>query len=607
MKLDGWTEAFDLASARLVHESARRDRRRAHAHARFIGARLLFAALIAALLPAAALFGAPGAGAALVAGCALAAVLGPALLVARTGRLEAGQNLSSGLLSALIGAAALMDGGLRSHALLLLVIVMLDVALFGTKRSLWFGAAAAAAAVALAGLAPPARLWPELPAQAVGAALGAYALVMSWTMVNRNERHAHSQMRAQRRAAAALDAVGDAVLWREPGGRIAFANAGAHELVGLDRRDLDDDTLLRRVNVGDRPAFLKALADAQAGDARGRAVEIRMNVEHPEGPQARVFEMLARPSDAASAAPHPVVIVLRDVTERHAADALREAARRDAEKTASAKGQFLATMSHELRTPLNAIIGFSELLMQTELIPAGDPRRDEYARIINTSGQHLLEVVNAILDMSKIESGMMAVEQERIDAAAVARSSAELLGAKAAARQVAIRCAASQDLPEIVADRRALKQILLNLVSNAVKFSPAGSEVLVTCARDRAHVEIAVSDSGIGIAEEDLSRLGSPFFQVRQSYDREHEGTGLGLSVVRGLVGLLGGSMMIESAPGAGTRVAIRLPVGGAESACASEPVAIATRVRLARPALKPILGSAARDSDGAGPARLTA
>jgi cell cycle sensor histidine kinase DivJ len=277
------------------------------------------------------------------------------------------------------------------------------------------------------------------------------------------------------------------------------------------------------------------------------------------GRDVRMFEMSARrvgqgPGEEA------IVVALRDVTERHAADALREVARQEAERIATSKSQFLATMSHELRTPLNAIIGFSELLVQPGMVPPDDPRRDEYARIINGSGRHLLEVVNAILDMSKIESGMMMVEQERVEVGQVIQSSRELLAVRAADKAVSLTEGIAPDLPDLIADRRALKQVLLNLMSNAVKFTPQGGDVTVTAVRDRDHVEIVVADNGCGIAEADLGQLGAPFFQARQSYDRQHEGTGLGLSVVRGLLGLMGGSMMIESAPGVGSTFRVLLP-----------------------------------------------
>jgi cell cycle sensor histidine kinase DivJ len=263
-------------------------------------------------------------------------------------------------------------------------------------------------------------------------------------------------------------------------------------------------------------------------------------------------------------------------------------------------------MSHELRTPLNAIIGFSELLLHPGIIPPQDPRREEYARIINGSGQHLLEVVNAILDMSKIESGMMSVEQEKVDIARTICASREILAVRAGEKGVAIVEHVAPNLPDIIADRRALKQVLINLMSNAVKFTPADGEVTVTAVRDRDHVEIAVADTGCGIAEGDLGQIGMPFFQVKQSYDRQHEGTGLGLSVVRGLVGLMGGALLIESAPGAGTRVAVRLPIGGVAAGASTEPVNIATRLRARRGVAEPA-ALAAPPSEPSAPRRLSA
>jgi cell cycle sensor histidine kinase DivJ len=278
--------------------------------------------------------------------------------------------------------------------------------------------------------------------------------------------------------------------------------------------------------------------------------------------------------------------VFRDVTDRRLADEARESARRAAEKLADSKSQFLATMSHELRTPLNAIIGFSEMLADPRLAQIDGARALEYARIIHGSGQHLLEVVNAILDMSKIEAGMMTVEQEPVSLPAVLRSSVELLGVRAASKHISLTCEVAPDLPEIIGDRRAIKQVLLNLLSNAVKFTPEQGEIAVTLVRDRDELELAVSDTGCGMSVEHLQRIGTPFFQVRGSYDRQHEGTGLGLSVVRGLIGLMGGRMLVESSEGAGTRVAVRLPIAG-RARGAPQPIAIETRLK-ARPVLPP-------------------
>lgn len=580
----GWiTEAFGAVLDRLVHADARRDRRNAQAHLRFIATRVLCVATACAALPIYLLLRSGPGLFDLTIVISVLMLLAPALLVSRTGQLERGHHLSAALVSASIAALAVQSGGLSSHALPLFAIVLLDTAVSGSRR-----AVVVALAWTLAGIAAIAAIPPlpaaHLPSSLVAALLLAAAFGMAWLFVYRGERHASSQMRSQARATTALDTVNDVVLWREATGDISFANASAHEQLGIDRRAFNEAVLFERINIGDRPAYLKALSDARLGSGHGQAL-VRLSVEGEGGRSVRIFEMSARrvaPFDTEQA----VVIGLRDVTERHAADELREVARREAERIATSKSQFLATMSHELRTPLNAIIGFSELLTQRDVIPADDPRREEYARIINGSGQHLLEVVNAILDMSKIESGMMTIEQERVELGRVIQSSRELLAVRAAEKPVALTESVAADLPDIIGDRRALKQILLNLMSNAVKFTPPGGEVSVTAVRDRDQVEIVVSDTGCGIAESDLVQLGSPFFQARQTYDRQHEGTGLGLSVVRGLLGLMGGAMLIESAPGAGTRVVIRLPVSGIGAAASAEPVNIMTRIRARRPAL---------------------
>jgi len=572
---------------RLVHPDARRDRRMAEAHLRFIAARLLLVCLACAILPIVLLVkgGLSLFGLALVGSVAL--LLVPAVYVVRTGQLDVGHAISSCMLSGSIVVLAVQSGGLQSPFITLFAVVLLDTALSGKRRALTAALGACICGLGAIWALPTAGEATAQLSQFVAATLVAYTLAIASIFVHRGERQTSSQMRSKARSNAALDNVSDVVLWREADGEISFANAAAHAQLGLDRRAFNEEMLFERVNVGDRPAYLKAIADARHGNGHGHAlIRLAINAEAARhGRDVRMFEMSAR-RVGQGADEEAIVVGLRDVTERHAADALREVARQEAERIATSKSQFLATMSHELRTPLNAIIGFSELLVQPGMVPPDDPRRDEYARIINGSGQHLLEVVNAILDMSKIESGMMMVEQECVEVGQVIQSSRELLAVRAADKAVSLTECIAPDLPGLIADRRALKQVLLNLMSNAVKFTPRGGDVTVTAVRDRDHVEIVVADNGCGIAEADLGQLGAPFFQARQSYDRQHEGTGLGLSVVRGLLGLMGGSMMIESAPGVGTRVAIRMPIGGKGADRSSEPVSILTRISARRPAL---------------------
>jgi cell cycle sensor histidine kinase DivJ len=225
-------------------------------------------------------------------------------------------------------------------------------------------------------------------------------------------------------------------------------------------------------------------------------------------------------------------------------------------------------MSHELRTPLNAIIGFSEMLREEGALMIDAKQRHDYAHLINESGHHLLSVVNGILDMSKIESGNFEIIPEPVATERVIAECCELLALRARQAGIDVVIRPSDGLPRIVADRRALLQIMLNLMSNAVKFTHRGGKVTVTTAaesghdsgNEAAHMVITVEDTGVGIGAEDLPRVGEPFFQARSSYDRRHDGTGLGVSIVKGLLALHGGWMEIESHVGEGTRVIVHVP-----------------------------------------------
>ncbi len=194
------------------------------------------------------------------------------------------------------------------------------------------------------------------------------------------------------------------------------------------------------------------------------------------------------------------------------------------------KDRLLANVSHELRTPLNAILGFSEMLADPSLAPASAASRTEYASIIHTSAKHLLSVVNLLLDMSKLEAGRYEIEPESFAVGPLVRNCVDMLRLKAEERNVVIDASAADGALEIIADKRACRQILLNLLSNAVKFTPPHGQVTVEIEVIAGKLEIAVSDTGIGISAEHLPRLGDPFFQARSGYDRTAEGAGLGLA-----------------------------------------------------------------------------
>ena len=252
---------------------------------------------------------------------------------------------------------------------------------------------------------------------------------------------------------------------------------------------------------------------------------------------------------------------MRDVTDRKIQEQALDLARTAAEQADAAKTRFLATMSHELRTPLNAIIGFSEMIVQEDALMLNAARRKEYAQLINDSGQHLLSVVNGILDMSKMESGNFEISPEPFAPRAALINCCNLLALKARENGIDLVTRVPEDLPVMTGDPRAFKQIVLNLVSNAIKFTERGGKVTVSAGVEGSRLVLRVTDTGVGIAADDLKRIGDPFFQAGKTYQRRHEGTGLGLSIVKSLVGLHAGEMTVQSKIDEGTTVTVALPL----------------------------------------------
>ncbi|MBN8920297.1 MAG: PAS-domain containing protein, partial [Rhizobiales bacterium] len=229
-----------------------------------------------------------------------------------------------------------------------------------------------------------------------------------------------------------------------------------------------------------------------------------------------------------------------------------------AQQASHAKSEFLANMSHELRTPLNAIIGFSEIMQSGVFGTLGD-KYSEYCRDIRESGCYLLDVINDILDMSKIEAGRMALDIEEFELGGVIKEALRIIAPRAQDKRLSLHVRMQNDL-KLCADRRGTKQILLNLLSNAVKFTPDGGEVTVVAVIADNAVSIAVEDTGIGIPPAAIKNLGKPFEQVQSQFTKSHPGSGLGLALAKSLAELHGGGMRIRSAPGEGTAVHIELP-----------------------------------------------
>jgi cell cycle sensor histidine kinase DivJ len=553
----------------LLHPSVRGDAMASARHRAFIAPRLLGSLAALALLPVyLALRGAPSEIEVVVFAWLMAPIL-VAYFLSRTGRYESAHVLSTVALLAMVMAVAVRTGGITSVAAAWFVAVPIEAALSASRRVIGFAVVAALMCIAALLIMGGAGHVPASAPLAIGAAGVMSATMFAAILALAIESLARAggkllMVEEERYRMLALN-MSDIVSRHRRNGAIEFVSPAAETILGVPLARLRGHGLFDRVHVADRPAYLKALSDAARGTSSGSVeFRVRRDISHV-GADFVWLEMRCRPLESAGATAaaqdHEAVAVMRDVTERKCQEDALRAARAEAERADAAKSRFLATMSHELRTPLNAIIGFSEMIVREDDLMVDAKRRKEYAGLINESGQHLLSVVNGILDVSKMEAGSFEIALHPFMPRDAIVSCCNLLALKARESGLDLRTRLPDELPEINADVRAFKQIILNLVSNAIKFTEDGGTVTVASRVEAGRLLLTVSDTGIGINGNDLKRVGEPFFQAATTYQRRHEGTGLGLSIVKSLAELHGGEVSVSSKLGEGTVVVVALPL----------------------------------------------
>ena len=570
----------------LLHPSARNDALTSARHRAFIAQRLLGSLVAFAAFPVyLAMRGAPTA----IEVAVLAWLVAPILLswfLSRTGHYEGAHVLSSLALTGLAMSLAVTAGGMETFAAIWLVVVPLEAALSASRRVVAFALVLALSCTALLivlgqfGTLPIAQANP-LPGGGFTAIAVASATLYAAGLAFASEsltRTSFALLNVEEdRYRLLARNMSDVITRHRRDGAVVFISRAAETMLGTQLTALIGHGLFDRVHIADRPAYLTALSDAACG-GQTRSVEFRIRRDTPSEPRRSDFiwvEMRCRPLErtglAAAVSEPEVVAVLREVTDRKVQEQALELARAAAEQAEAAKTRFLANMSHELRTPLNAIIGFSEMIAQEDVLMLNAARRKEYAQLINDSGQHLLLMVNGILDISKMEAGNFEIAPEPFDPRVALINCCSLLALKARENDIDLVTHVPEDMPLMTGDPRAFRQVALNLISNAIKFSEGGGEVTVSAAIERSRLVLRVTDTGVGIAADDLNRIGDPFFQAGKTYQRRYEGAGLGLSIVKNLVALHGGELTIRSKIDQGTTVTVALPLAYTPMAKATE------------------------------------
>ncbi|MFC6487548.1 sensor histidine kinase [Nitratireductor sp. GCM10026969] len=545
---------MQAACARLLHPSVTGEAERAR-QLRLL--QVLFAAPAFAALAAALVLAGLGGGTTVLTGVAMVFGLGllaPFALIA-TGRRDLVEPAAVILGMAVVAGLIAVGGGLASPLAAMAAVPAVEAGWIArNRRAAGLGLAAGGAGVVLG--AGAAAAMPDVASTVLGSAWQwIVPLAYAATIVLRlSSGLFEARGEAESRQPPVEDIIGAVVLGLRSNGDVAHASEQARRLLAVAPEMLLGPGLFDRLHVADRVSYMSALADLREG-AESRTVRLRVRMPADDGVpgghyRSVIADMVADPEGTA-------IAVLRDDAATDELQAALARAKEAAEGATLARDHFVASVSHELRTPLNAIVGFSDVLANEMFGGFANDKQREYVGLIRQASGHLLSVVNGVLDISKLQSGTYALAAEPFAFDEAVDLCVALMAREAEAKAVALKTDIAKDIGMVHCDRRALQQVLINLISNAVKFTPSG-EVKVTARRSGDRLDLTVSDTGIGMAADDLERVGTPFTQVQNGYS--HQGTGLGLALVKGLVGLQGGGMSIESAPGAGTRVHVSLP-----------------------------------------------
>ncbi|MBU0724214.1 MAG: PAS domain-containing sensor histidine kinase [Alphaproteobacteria bacterium] len=400
---------------------------------------------------------------------------------------------------------------------------------------------------------PHGRIWWRIHLAPVGVALDGtvhlLGTVLDLTDVKRIE---HALLQSERKNEALISAIPDTVLRISRSGILLDIEEGKDTVLKLAPIHLMGRPVKEALPASVAEMAMTEIA-AALSTGMTRIFEFKWDIgDEARDLEARIVMMTA----------DEVLVFLRDITERKRFELQVLLAKEQAEAASKAKSEFLANMSHELRTPLNAIIGFSEMIKNETIGAIGHPRYREYATDIYESGAHLLETINDILDLSRIEAGKFHLTEQLVDMHRTIESCLRLILPRAERGALQIERQFYANLPYVRVDERAFKHVLFNLLSNAVKFTrPEGTVTIITRQAKNGAVEVAVRDTGIGIAPENIAKALAPFGQVDGALSRQFEGTGLGLPLVNSLVDLHGGTFVLESALGKGTTATVRLPI----------------------------------------------